>query len=94
MSRQKPIPTFLNDVLSPLLEAREDSDSERPLVCQSVLEPLCPTEHRDYYLSARRPGLGLRVLKERALSGSYSESWVMILDLVILLEDALRYEQA
>ena len=91
MSKQKPTPASLNEVISPLLEAREDSDPDGPLICQSILEPLCPTEHRDYYLSARRPGLGLSVLKERVLSGSYSEPWVMILELVILLEDVLRY---
>ena len=82
MSTQKPIPNDLVKILSPLLEAESS---------QVILKPLCPTEHGNYYVTARRPGLCLSVLKERISNGEYPDTWVMLLELVILLEDSLRY---
>ena len=82
MSTHNPVPSNLIEILSPLLE---DESS------QVILKPLCPTEHGSYYVTARRPGLCLSVLKERISSGEYLDTWVMLMELVILLEDSLRY---
>ncbi|KAI6660874.1 protein polybromo-1-like [Oopsacas minuta] len=90
-AKQKPNPNDLNKILSPLLKARENSTNS--LNCEIILEPLCPTEHGNFYVTARRPGLCLSVLRERINGDEYSETWVMLLELVILLEDTLSYFQ-
>ena len=87
---RNPTPSSLLDILSPLLEARNSADLDNPLLCQSILDPLCPTEHSGFYATARRRELSMNIVKERALAANYQGVWAMVLELVILLEDTRR----